>query len=206
MKASLLPACCFFFCAALAKSFWQRERQTNGPGDLSNFEFPEWTVTNFDGGCSPGGCLTFFEMSSPATHTGPGISARCEVRGDRPGWQACTPFFASNGSDAGRATDNNGVFAMPYDITEAFTVSVQHRYLSNITSYPRRFFNVTGNITVVYEGARLPLNTTMRGTSVTEVWWWMTPRSGPAKDDVAAQDCGHHGCGTVRRADGSLHR
>lgn len=205
MKVSLLPTC-FFFCAALAKPLWQRQRQDNGPGDLSNFDFPEWTITNFDGGCSPGGCMTMFEMSSPATNTGPGISARCQINGDNPDWQACVPTFASNGSEAGKATDNNGVFAMPYDITDAFTVSIQHRYLSNITSYPRRFFNVTGNITVAYEGEKLPMNTTMRGTAVTEVWWWMTARSGSGKNGAAAQECGNHGCEAIRHADGTLHR
>lgn len=155
MKISPLLAICFFFSAILTTPL--RPRQLDDPGSLSSFVFPNWTVTNFDGSCSPGGCLLSFGLNSAATASESAVvSSRCSVNGDRSAWQACVP-------------DSSGVWAKAEPSVDSFTVAIQHRF-ENASLSPTRFYTVTGNMTVDFEKETMPLNTTVQGTEVSVVW------------------------------------
>lgn len=203
MKTSFLLATCLVLCAGLATPL--RRHQLEDPSGLDNFAFPAWTITNFDGGCSPGGCIVTFNISSPATASGPpAVGAGCKVNGDRQEWQACAPLPDTSSSDDipftitsdGDRVTNSTVWAMPEPAVDAFVVSLQHRYAStglNVT----RLYNVTGNVTVDFETVRMPVNTTVRAATVTEAWWWLR--------NVTSGGCSGIGqaCRAVRKADGS---
>lgn len=150
----LLAMGCFF---PASRSTTLRSRQLDDPGYLSSFVFPNWAITNFDGSCSPGGCLLSFGLSSAATASEPAVvSARCSVNGDRPAWQACVPA-------------SSGIWARPESSVDLFAVTIQHRF-ENTSLSPARFYNVTGNVTVDFEKQKMPLNTTVHGTEVSVMW------------------------------------
>lgn len=200
MKLTLLIMCCYF-STSLGLPF-KHARQASDPGNLDNFIYPEWAITNFDGGCSPGGCILTFNMSSPATASEPAITASCNVDGDELDWQQC----ASTPSDPSQAEDEEkgAVWARSFDATDKFKVSIQHRF-ANASLTPTRVYNVTGNLTVHFEEVPLPANFTVMGTSVSEAWWWLKVRSledGGEETGCAGQ--GHHVCEPVRNADGSI--
>lgn len=197
MKSSTLLAALLPLCTRMATG--SSIRQLNDPSDLSHFVFPQWSITNFDGGCSPGGCILDFNMSSAATPSGPAVAASCRVNGDRADWQACDGLGNTSSSSS------SAVWAVSVPALDSFTVSVQHRYAvasPNVT----RFYNVTANLTVDFETVRLPLNATVRPTRVAETWWWLrnvtSPMTGKTADmtgtttmDVPAAVAAREGCG-----------
>lgn len=192
---------CCYFSTSLGLPASEYARQDSDPGNLDNFIYPEWAVTNFDGACSPGGCILSFNMSSPATASEPAISASCNVDGDELYWQQCT----STPSGPPQEGDKEGaVWARSFRAVEEFKVSVQHRF-ANASLMPTRLYNVTGNLTVDFEEVSLPANFTVMGTSVSEAWWWLKVRSmedGGGETGCVGQD--HHVCEPVRNADGSI--
>lgn len=154
-----------------------------GGGDLDHFAYPAWSVLNFDGACSPGGCLLSFNLSSAATASAPAIRAACDdVNGDVPDWQPCTTLagidflFSSSSSSSWRRSsssdqDDSRIWARPLPALHSFAVSIQHRF-SNASLTPTRYYNITGNMTIDYEKVKLPANLTVAGTRVSESWSW----------------------------------
>lgn len=199
MRTISLIVCCYFSISLGLPS--KHARQASDPGNLDNFIYPEWAITNFDGACSPGGCILTFNMSSPATASEPAITASCNVDGDELYWQQCT----STPSDPPQADEEEGtVWARSYQATDKFKVSIQHRF-ANASLTPTRVYNVTGNLTVDFEEVDLPANFTVMGTSVSEAWWWLKVRSmedGGGETGCVGQE--HHVCEPVRNADGSI--
>lgn len=203
---SFITWCCYFSTSLGLPS--KHTRQTSDPGNLDNFVFPEWDITNFDGDCSPGGCILTFNMSSPATASEPAITASCDINGDELDWQQCisTPSKSQAAAAASESDEEEegAVWARPFDATDMFVVSIQHRY-ANASLTPTRWYNVTGNLTVDFEKMDLPANFTVMGTWVDEAWWWLNVRSveetGSEKGCVG-QD--HRVCEPVRNADGSI--
>ncbi|KAJ4390005.1 hypothetical protein N0V93_007478 [Gnomoniopsis smithogilvyi] len=135
-------------------------------------------------------------MSSPATTSEPAIDATCNINGDEIYWQQCS----SNNMD--RLADE-AVWAMPFNSVDTFEVSIQHRF-ANASLTPRRFYNVTGNMTVDFEKVSMPANLTIMGTSVSEVWWWLKVRSLEDGGETGCVGHDHHVCEPVRNADGSI--
>lgn len=201
MKTICFITWCCYFSTSLGLPF-KHARQTSDPGNLDNFVFPEWAITNFDGDCSPGGCILTFNMSSPETASEPAITASCNINGDELDWQQC----ASTPSDPEAADDEEeegAVWARPFDAVDMFVVSIQHRF-ANASLAPTRFYNVTGNLTVDFEQVDLPADFTVMGTWVDEAWYWLNVRS---VEDGGGESCmgqDHHVCEPVRNADGSI--
>lgn len=173
-------------------------RQSSVGGDLDHFVYPMWSVLNFDGACSPGGCLLTFNLTSAATTSEPAVRAACNINGDELHWQPCAALAAtaaaavskrdSNSSDG---SDGGSVWALPLASVDSFSVSVQHRF-ANATLTPVKHYNVTGNMTVDFETVSLPVNLTVMGTRVSEIWSWttsnrITDNSGHSKDASRAQ-------------------
>lgn len=153
-------------CLAYPQQKSQRMVEDGGNGDLGHFVYPAWSIINFDGGCSPGGCILSFNLSSNATASAPAAAASCEINGDDLYWQSCTSLTGTN-----LTADDSRVWAMPLPSTESFSLSIQHRFL-NASLTPTRYFNITGNMTVDFETVNLPVNLTVMGTSVSEIWYW----------------------------------
>lgn len=165
-------------------------RQSDTGGDLDHFVYPKWSVLDFNGACSPGGCILTFSLTSAATVSEPAVSAACHINGDDLYWQPCATlangvsYMNSNDSDS---DSDSSVWALPLASLDSFSVSVQHRF-SNASLTPIRYYNVTGNMTVDFEKVRLPVNLTVMGTRVSEVWSWTTSNrvSGNSRDSKDA--------------------
>lgn len=169
MKAVSLLAACFFPGASFgspsspsSSSSSKQTRQAPDPGDPGSFVFAQWAIVNFDAGCSPGGCILTFNMSSTTTASEPGTTASCTVNGDELYWQQCD----SSAISSGLGTDGR-VWTMPRNAEGRFDVSIQHRFVNNSRT-PARVYNVTGNLTVDFETVRLPANFTVMPASVSE--------------------------------------
>lgn len=81
--------------AASAASIPRRASSSEPPLSLA-----DWSVTNFDHGCSPGGCVATYNLSAPAGYVGgaPGFAVSCAPVYIQGGWRACEP--ASSGVEA----------------------------------------------------------------------------------------------------------
>lgn len=178
-------------CACLASTTNQPSRRQSSTGDggraggdLDHFVYPKWSILNFNGACSPGGCLLTFNLSSAATTSEPAIRAACDnINGDELYWQPCTTLagvVSSSSStwskdDTGR--DDSSIWALPLPSVDSLAVSVQHRF-SNVSLTPTRYYNVTGNVTVDLEQVKLPVNLTVVGMRVSESWSWTDEKDG----------------------------
>jgi hypothetical protein len=92
---------------------------------------PTWNVTNFDGGCSPGGCILTLNISyvPPSTSTlEPPFSGYCLVNGDDDFFQPCTV-----------QTGEGSLLAKSLPGTEVFSVEIIHEYVVAATHW----FNVS---------------------------------------------------------------
>lgn len=173
------------------------------PGSLDDFVFPEWQITNFDAGSSPGGCTLAFHISSAATASAPSITASCDVNGDDERQRQKCRSIKIGGFLAGEA-----VWAMPsLTSVDTFEVSIQHRFFYDAKAglTPARFYNSTGNMTVDFQDVSMPTDLTVMGTTVSEAWWWLKVR---AMQDAGEKGCvgqDRHVCEPVRNADGSIH-
>ena len=74
--------------AATAASAATIPRQTSEPPVLA-----EWSVANFNHGCSPGGCIATYNLTAPAGYVSgaPGFSVFCTPVYLRDAWQECEP-------------------------------------------------------------------------------------------------------------------
>lgn len=193
----LLPVFLAYVPTSLASSAHRFNPRQSDDGDLDHFVYPQWSILNFDGACSPGGCVLTFHLSSAATTSEPAISVACAINGDEIRWQPCTTLagIAAGGGGGGvgvlrkkRDEDedtDSSIWAMPLSAVDEFAVSVQHRF-SNTSLTPTKYYNVTGNMTVDFEVVTLPVNLTVMGTRVSEVWSWTTGRTADGAGDSRA--------------------
>ncbi|ROW02185.1 hypothetical protein VSDG_02527 [Cytospora chrysosperma] len=191
MSYSLFLTFISLVCACLGA-----EGPRQDDGGIGQFIFPVWPITNFNGGCSPGGCIRLSDaalsMTLPSgwpeaylsqTHM---LSRNVIVSFDMSNTETATEPGVSAGCDVngdsptwqectalpGNTGEANGtVWAMPLSAPSSFAVSVQHRFVNDSVT-PFRYWNVTGNMSVNFEQTTLPVNLTLHALSVTETWSW----------------------------------
>lgn len=178
---------CLSGCLAASMGAQPDRRQSagaGGGGDLDHFIYPTWSVLNLSSACSPAGCILTLHLSSAATASEPAISAACDINGNEHNWQPCTTLaeittdFINNNDDDDDDDEDSAIWALPLPAVDSFALSIQHRF-SNASLTPTRYYNVTGNLTVDYELVKWPVNLTVLGTRVSEMWSWTRVRHIP---------------------------
>jgi hypothetical protein len=120
---------------------------------------PTWSVTNFNGGCSPGGCILTLNVSytPPSASTDePAFAGYCLVNGDEAFFQPCTV------QDGGGRT--TGLLAQSLPGSGVFSVEIVHEF----TTTTSHSVNVTGTATVDFETTPLPAIVTVGNLTETE--------------------------------------
>ena len=84
--------------AATAASTASIPRRASEPPSLA-----DWSVTNFNHGCSPGGCIAAYNLSAPADYVAgaPGFAVFCTPVYIQNGWKECEPASAVADGPAG---------------------------------------------------------------------------------------------------------